>query len=81
MAFVFDLGMIKKCYFLLFTVVLLSCKKTSNNTTNCPQGTVNTNCICPTFSNPVCGCNKKTYDNACLAECDGITTYTTGKCP
>lgn len=30
---------------------------------------------------PVCGCNDKTYGNACMAECHGITQYTPGECP
>jgi hypothetical protein len=30
--------------------------------------------------NPVCGCNNKTYGNACAAECAGITEYTKGPC-
>lgn len=29
---------------------------------------------------PVCGCNQKTYPNACAAECAGIRTYTKGEC-
>jgi hypothetical protein len=29
----------------------------------------------------VCGCNEKTYSNACIAECHGITQYTPGECP
>jgi hypothetical protein len=30
---------------------------------------------------PVCGCNNKTYGNACAAECSGIKKYTKGECP
>jgi hypothetical protein len=29
---------------------------------------------------PVCGCNKKTYSNSCVAECHGIKEYTKGEC-
>ncbi|AYQ33187.1 Kazal-type serine protease inhibitor domain-containing protein [Runella sp. SP2] len=29
---------------------------------------------------PVCGCNGKTYSNACFAEAYGILNYTTGAC-
>lgn len=29
---------------------------------------------------PVCGCNGKTYGNACGAEAVGITNYTKGEC-
>ena len=29
---------------------------------------------------PVCGCNGKTYGNACEAESNGIMLYKEGKC-
>ncbi len=38
------------------------------------------NCMCTRQYDPVCGCNNKTYGNACEAECNGITTYTKGEC-
>jgi len=37
-------------------------------------------CVCTMEYNPVCGCNNKTYGNACAAECAGITEYTKGPC-
>jgi hypothetical protein len=37
-------------------------------------------CACFYIYDPVCGCNDKTYGNACAAECSGITDYTQGKC-
>ena len=37
--------------------------------------------LCTAQYDPVCGCNNKTYPNACAAECAGITTYTKGACP
>jgi hypothetical protein len=38
------------------------------------------NCGYYTDYNPVCGCNNRTYTNACEAECKGITRYTKGEC-
>lgn len=37
--------------------------------------------LCTADYTPVCGCNQKTYSNACEAEARGIKTYTQGACP
>ena len=41
---------------------------------------INPDCMCTLQYDPVCGCNNKTYGNACAAECSGIKTYTKGAC-
>ena len=42
---------------------------------------VKEDCVCTMHYDPVCGCNQKTYGNACEAECHGITNYVKGECP
>jgi uncharacterized repeat protein (TIGR01451 family) len=36
--------------------------------------------ICPTYVNPVCGCNGLTYINSCEASKAGVKQYTSGPC-
>ena len=57
---------------------LLACKTTSKN--DCVQKAKQTDCVCITIYEPVCGCNNITYSNSCKAGCEGITQYTKGPC-
>ncbi len=58
----------------LFTLAF-SCK--SNKCVENPKQ----DCVCTMQYDPVCGCNNKTYSNACVAECAGIKEYKKGECP
>ena len=44
------------------------------------QGQPLDDCFCPTYYEPVCGCNGQTYSNSCVAGCDGVRSYTPGAC-
>ena len=64
--------------------VLFSCKTSqtpAGNETGQEPCVSNTqeSCVCPTHSEPVCGCDNKTYLNPCHANCSNVT-YVAGKC-
>lgn len=59
--------------FLIFT----SCAK--DDPIKCIEN-IKEDCVCTLQYDPVCGCNNKTYGNACDASCSGVE-YTPGACP
>jgi hypothetical protein len=67
--------------FIISAVVLscLCCNKSASPQAKCEEKP-NDGRICTLVYKPVCGCNNKTYGNACVAEARGITKYTEGEC-
>jgi len=55
--------------------------KTSEITSDCiDESKINFKKICTKELKPVCGCNNKTYGNACMAEKAGVTKWQKGAC-
>lgn len=68
----------KNTLILLILSILLGCQKKEVG----PECVENPkpNVVCTLQYDPVCGCNNKTYGNACAAEAMGITKYVKGEC-
>ena len=72
----------------LLTILIFSCDKNNNcesstsiQIENCIDSTlINDSIYCYEIYEPVCGCDKVTYENSCFANASGVTTYVSGEC-
>jgi hypothetical protein len=66
-----------------FLLLFAGCKATQTNGGNqacIDPKKINPNQICTEQYEPVCGCDNRTYGNACDAERAGLTRWTVGEC-
>ncbi|MFN3916947.1 MAG: Kazal-type serine protease inhibitor domain-containing protein [Flavobacteriales bacterium] len=73
-----------RLFTVFIVVILLSCgnrKKTNAAKDDCINpAKIDPAAMCTADYNPVCGCDNKTYSNACRAINNGVTRWMPGEC-
>ncbi len=66
---------------ILLALAGFGCKSTQEQMACIDPAKIDPNGMCTMQYDPVCGCDNKTYGNACMADKAGVTSYTKGACP
>lgn len=72
-----------KLLILIFVIAIWGCGKdplSNNNNPSSANPIALNSCQCNSDFSPVCGADKKDYENICLAQCFGNKSVTSGHC-
>lgn len=72
---------LKKCIYLLVVLFVINSCSSTDKINNCiDSDLIDISIFCTKEYNPVCGCDKKTYSNQCIAKKSGVTEFEIGEC-